>query len=57
MTKTEYMRTLAHKLRRLPKEDYDKAMEYFEEYLPRQDPNSSSRQSRISAPPRMPQIS
>ena len=33
MTKTEYMRTLAHKLRRLPKEDYDKAMEYFEEYF------------------------
>ena len=33
MTKTEYMRTLAHKPRRLPKEDYDKAMEYFEEYF------------------------
>ena len=33
MTRTEYMKTLAYKLRRLPKEDYDRAMEYFEEYF------------------------
>lgn len=33
MTKTEYMKTLSHKLRRLPKEDYDRAIEYFEEYF------------------------
>ena len=33
MTKTEYMKILAHKLRRLPKEDYDRAIEYFEEYF------------------------
>lgn len=33
MTKTEYMKTLSHNLRRLPKEDYDRAIEYFEEYF------------------------
>ena len=33
MTKTEYMKRLAHNLRRLPKEDYDRAIEYFEEYF------------------------
>lgn len=33
MTKTDYMKTLAHQLRRLPKEDYDRAIEYFEEYF------------------------
>lgn len=33
MTKTEYMKTLSHCLRRLPKEDYDRAIEYFEEYF------------------------
>lgn len=33
MTKTEYMKKLAHNLRRLPKEDYDRAIEYFEEYF------------------------
>lgn len=33
MTREEYMKTLAHNLRRLPKEDYDKAIEYFEEYF------------------------
>lgn len=33
MTKTEYMKILAHNLRRLPKEDYDRAIEYFEEYF------------------------
>lgn len=33
MTKTEYMRVLSKKLRRLPKEDYERAIEYFEEYF------------------------
>lgn len=33
MTRTEYMKTLAYQLRRLPKEDYDKAIDYFEEYF------------------------
>ncbi len=33
MTKKEYMRQLAGKLRRLPKEDYDKALAYFDEYF------------------------
>lgn len=33
MTKNEYMKTLSHKLRRLPKEDFDRALEYFEEYF------------------------
>lgn len=33
MNKNEYMKVLAHSLRRLPKEDFDQAMEYFEEYF------------------------
>ena len=33
MTKTEYMKVLSKKLRRLPKEDYERAVEYFEEYF------------------------
>ena len=33
MTKKEYMKKLAYQLRRLPKEDFDKAMDYFEEYF------------------------
>ena len=33
MTKNEYMKVLSHKLRRLPKDDYYKAIEYFEEYF------------------------
>ena len=33
MTKKEYMKKLAYQLRRLPKEDFDKAMYYFEEYF------------------------
>lgn len=33
MTKSDYMKILSHKLRRLPKEDFDKAIEYFEEYF------------------------
>lgn len=33
MNKAEYMKCLEYRLRRLPKEDYDKAIEYFEEYF------------------------
>lgn len=33
MNKNEYMKVLSHSLRRLPKEDFDQAMEYFEEYF------------------------
>ena len=33
MTKSDYMTILAQKLRRLPKEDYDTAIDYFEEYF------------------------
>lgn len=33
MNKTEYMKILSKKLRHLPKEDYDRAIEYFEEYF------------------------
>lgn len=33
MTKNEYMKELAYRLRRLPKEDFDRAMDYFEEYF------------------------
>lgn len=33
MTRAEYMKILSKKLRRLPKEDYEKAITYFEEYF------------------------
>lgn len=33
MSKAEYMQILKKKLSRLPKEDYEKAVEYFEEYF------------------------
>ena len=33
MTREEYLRQLQHYLKRLPKEDYDCAMEYFTEYF------------------------
>lgn len=33
MTRVEYINCLAQKLKRLPKEDYDRAMAYFEEYF------------------------
>lgn len=33
MTREEYMRRLEHRLRRLPKEDYNKAVSYFTEYF------------------------
>lgn len=33
MSKTEYMEILKKKISRLPKDDYDRAVEYFEEYF------------------------
>lgn len=33
MNREEYMKCLRHRLRRLPKEDFDKAVAYFEEYF------------------------
>lgn len=33
MIRADYMNILAHNLRHLPKEDYHRAMEYFEEYF------------------------
>lgn len=33
MDRNEYMKQMGHHLRRLPKEDFDRAMEYFEEYF------------------------
>lgn len=33
MNRVEYMQQLSHRLKRLPREDYDKAMEYFNEYF------------------------
>ena len=33
MTRNEYMEQLKQKLKRLPKEEFDKAIEYFEEYF------------------------
>lgn len=33
MTKADYMKTLAYSLRHLPKEEFEQAMDYFEEYF------------------------
>lgn len=33
MNREEYMKSLAQRLKRLPKEDFDKAMAYYEEYF------------------------
>jgi uncharacterized membrane protein len=42
MNKSEYMKALSHNLRRLPKEDYDRAVEYFEEYFAEAGPENES---------------
>ena len=42
MNKAEYMKCLEHRLRRLPKEDYNKAIEYFEEYFEEAGPEQES---------------
>lgn len=46
MTRSEYMMTLSQKLRRLPKEDYMKAMAYFEEYF--EDAGAENEQQAIT---------
>ena len=33
MTKSEYMKKLSYSLRKLPKEDFNQAIDYFEEYF------------------------
>lgn len=43
MTKSEYMKTLAYSLRRLPKEDFDQAMDYFEEYFAEAGPENEQK--------------
>ena len=44
MTRSDYMTILAHHLRRLPREDYNRAIAYFEEYFddagPQQEQNA-----------------
>ena len=46
MTKTEYMKLLSKKLRRLPKEDYNRAVEYFEEYFAEAGPENEQQAIR-----------
>ena len=49
MTKSEYMKKLSYSLRRLPKEDFNQAIDYFEEYfaLQRRERRMNSRRSKI----------
>lgn len=42
MNRDEYMKSLTYKLRRLPKEDYDKAISYFIEYFEEAGPDNES---------------
>ena len=51
MNKTEYMKILSKKLRRLPKEDYARAI-ILKNISRRQDLRMNSRRYRISAPRR-----
>lgn len=43
MTKEQYLNELRHHLRRLPKEDFDDAMEYFTEYFNETDEEGAKR--------------
>ena len=45
MTKSEYMKKLSYSLRRLPKEDFNQAIDYFEEYFA--EAGMNSRRSKI----------
>lgn len=47
MNKEQYMKVLKKRLRRLPKEDYNRAVEYFEEYFAEAGREMSSRPLRI----------
>lgn len=42
MNRDEYMKRLEYRLRRLPKEDYDKALSYFTEYFEEAGPDKES---------------
>ncbi len=42
MNRDEYMKRLEYRLRRLPKEDYDKAVSYFTEYFEEAGPDKES---------------
>ena len=42
MNREEYMKRLEYRLRRLPKEDYDKAVSYFTEYFEEAGPDNES---------------
>ncbi len=42
MNRNEYMKQMRHHLRRLPREDFDRAMEYFEEYFEEAGPEQES---------------
>ena len=42
MNRDEYMKRLEYRLRRLPKEDYDKAVSYFTEYFEEAGPDNES---------------
>ncbi|MGI6070676.1 MAG: DUF1700 domain-containing protein [Blautia sp.] len=46
MTKTEYLNYLSRRLRRLPKEDFDIAMEYFTEYFDEAGPENEQQAIR-----------
>lgn len=42
MNRETYMRAMGHRLRRLPREDYEKAMEYFREYFEEAGPENEA---------------
>ena len=49
MTRADYMTILSHNLRRLPKADYDRAIEYLKNTLMKRGRHMSRRPSRIWA--------
>ena len=46
MNRDEYMQCLKYRLRRLPKEDYDKAVSYFTEYFEEAGPENEAQAIR-----------
>ena len=47
MTKSEYMKKLSYSLRRLPKEDFNQAIDYLRNTLQRRERRMNSRRSKI----------
>lgn len=47
MTKSEYMKKLSYSLRRLPKEDFNQAIDYFEEYFAEAGEENEQQASKI----------